>query len=148
MHPQGQVLSLDVTRGDIPGLRVPVDDRLRDLHDIWRAIPATAWHSEVKLISGRTYYWKVKAVGANSHSSWSPIGGFTISEEAPAQATVSTTLAPVTTVIVSEKDVIVSSAGLPAWTLWVVGVVGLVLIGLLIAILFVLVKKRDSRFRL
>lgn len=112
------------------------------------AIPATAWHSEIKLISGRTYYWKVKAVGANSHSSWSPIGGFTISEEAPAQATVSTTLAPVTTVIVSEKDVIVSSAGLPAWTLWVVGVVGLVLIGLLIAILFVLVKKRDSRFRL
>ena len=114
------------------------------------AIPSTAWQSDVKLIGGQTYYWKVRAIGANTHSSWSPVSGFTISPELqiPATITTSTPLSPITTVIVTEKDVIVSSSGLPGWVLWAVGVIGLVLIGLLIAILFVLVKKRDSGLHL
>jgi photosystem II stability/assembly factor-like uncharacterized protein len=106
------------------------------------AVPSTAWQSEVKLVSGQTYYWKVRAVGAGSNSSWSPIGGFTISPEPLIQSTMSTPFSPVTTVIVTEKDVIVSSSGLPVWVLWVAGILGLTLIVLLIAILVVLVRNR------
>jgi hypothetical protein len=41
------------------------------------ALPANAWKSDVVLDYGTTYYWKVRAVTASTHSIWSATGVFT-----------------------------------------------------------------------
>jgi hypothetical protein len=40
------------------------------------ALPSTAWQSNISLDNGKTYYWKVRAVGSDSYSSWSAVSAF------------------------------------------------------------------------
>ncbi len=41
------------------------------------SLPSTAWKSTTNLDNNTTYYWKVRAGGSDSHSSWSAVGAFT-----------------------------------------------------------------------
>ena len=41
------------------------------------ALPATAWECNISLKYDSTYYWKVRAIGANTHSAWSAVSAFT-----------------------------------------------------------------------
>lgn len=56
------------------------------------ALPSTAWQSDVSLDYYTTYYWKVRASGANTYSVWSAVGVFT-TELPPPQAAPSPGLA-------------------------------------------------------
>lgn len=49
------------------------------------ALPATAWQSDVSLGYNTTYYWKVRASSAMSHSAWSAVGAF-ITESPPPES--------------------------------------------------------------
>ncbi|UCD08409.1 MAG: fibronectin type III domain-containing protein, partial [Dehalococcoidales bacterium] len=40
------------------------------------ALPATAWKSEEILEEGKTFYWKVRAIGPDSYSDWSAVSIF------------------------------------------------------------------------
>jgi hypothetical protein len=41
------------------------------------ALPATAWQCDLSLSYDTTYYWKVRAIGSNTHSAWSAVSAFT-----------------------------------------------------------------------
>jgi hypothetical protein len=41
------------------------------------ALPSNAWECDVSLDYSTTYYWKIRAVTANTHSMWSATGVFT-----------------------------------------------------------------------
>ncbi|MFC1992369.1 hypothetical protein ACFLV3_00975 [Chloroflexota bacterium] len=41
------------------------------------ALPATAWQCDVSLERDSSYYWKVRAVGSDTHGAWSAVGAFT-----------------------------------------------------------------------
>jgi len=41
------------------------------------SLPATAWQGNLDLNLGTTYYWKVRAISADTKSSWSAVGTFT-----------------------------------------------------------------------
>ncbi len=45
------------------------------------ALPCTAWECNVDLLPNTTYYWKIRAVNAESFSAWSAVSAFTT--EAP-----------------------------------------------------------------
>jgi len=47
------------------------------------ALADTAWECEVNLDYGTTYYWKVRAVSAETHSDWSAAGVFTTQPKPP-----------------------------------------------------------------
>ena len=49
------------------------------------ALPSTAWQCDVSLGHATTYYWKIRAVSASTHSAWSSVGAFTT--EPPPQIT-------------------------------------------------------------
>jgi len=40
-------------------------------------LPATAWQGNLDLNYGTTYYWKVRAISADTKSAWSAVGTFT-----------------------------------------------------------------------
>jgi hypothetical protein len=46
------------------------------------ALPNTAWQANIELDHDTTYYWKVRAVSANTYSPWSAVSAF-ITEPAP-----------------------------------------------------------------
>ena len=41
------------------------------------SLPATAWQGNLDLNLGTTYYWKVRAISADTKSAWSAVGTFT-----------------------------------------------------------------------
>jgi hypothetical protein len=45
------------------------------------ALPSTAWQCNISLNYDTTYYWKVRAVSANSCSAWSAVGAFSTEPE-------------------------------------------------------------------
>ena len=45
------------------------------------ALPTTAWQCDISLNYDTTYYWKVRAISSNTHSSWSAVSAF--STESP-----------------------------------------------------------------
>ncbi|MFC2071778.1 hypothetical protein ACFLUU_03550 [Chloroflexota bacterium] len=49
------------------------------------ALPATAWQSDISLDYGTTYFWKVRASGSSSYSTWSAVAAFT-TESPPSQS--------------------------------------------------------------
>jgi hypothetical protein len=51
------------------------------------AMPTTAWQCDIMLNPDTTYYWKVRACGLHTYSSWSPFGIF-ITESLPASSSV------------------------------------------------------------
>jgi len=44
------------------------------------ALPTTAWECNIELNYDTTYYWKVRALNAETCSTWSAIGAFTTKE--------------------------------------------------------------------
>jgi hypothetical protein len=53
------------------------------------ALPATAWQCNISLNYDTTYYWKVRAISADSCSAWSAVSAFsTESEPSPPTGTV------------------------------------------------------------
>jgi len=62
------------------------------------ALSSTAWQCNVKLMHETTYYWKVRAVSASTHSAWSASSTFT-TESAPAPPEESSPEPPVTTAL-------------------------------------------------
>jgi len=55
------------------------------------ALPSTAWESNISLSYNTTYYWKARAISADTRSAWSAVGVFTT--ESPPEET----LAPIPT---------------------------------------------------
>jgi len=111
------------------------------------ALPETAWQSDVRLTYGTSYYWKVRAIGAGSSSAWSNVGAFTV-QPAPTPAAVTTPTAETQHLVQvavpppTFTNILPPDAGPPSWLLYGLGVVGLVLIGLLAAILIILIKRQ------
>ncbi len=114
------------------------------------ALPETAWQSNAKLEYGTTYYWKIRATGAGSFSDWSDVGGFIVQpaptsppsfmsqlqseDEHIIQVNVPT---PTVTSIVAPPN-----SSPPVWLLYVLGAVGVMLIGLLSTLLVILIRRR------
>ena len=46
------------------------------------ALTGTAWQSNINLDYNTTYYWKIRAIGSDTHSTWSAAGAF-ITESPP-----------------------------------------------------------------
>ena len=105
------------------------------------ALPGTAWSEALSLEYGRTYYWKVRATGNKTSSSWSNTGAFTVQEpltDSPMAPLVTLTAAvpgPAPTVVF---NVPAPEPSLPHWVAYAalgVGVIALSLIGLLVVVL-------------
>ena len=112
------------------------------------AVSETAWQHSTDLEQGKTYYWRVRAIGSGSSSDWSDVGAFTvnpISENTTMLAVTSSTEAPHIVQVNVPTPVVTSLAptavGPPSWLLWGLGVLGIVLVGLLAAILIILIKR-------
>ena len=112
------------------------------------SLAGTAWQSDLSLDYGSTYFWKVRAVGANSSSAWSNVGGFTVQ---PAPTPTSDVTVPLTTTQIIQvtmptplitTNLLPAPPGIPAWLLYAIGVVGFLLVGVLSAILIVLLRRR------
>ena len=54
-------------------------------------LPATAWQSNINLDYDTTYFWKVRASGANNYSAWSAVGAFTTTSPSSQSSPPSTT---------------------------------------------------------
>ncbi|MFC1931755.1 hypothetical protein ACFLXJ_06115 [Chloroflexota bacterium] len=51
------------------------------------ALSTTAWQGNTSLNYDTTYYWKVRAIGANTYSDWSAVSAFTTEPPPPLQVT-------------------------------------------------------------
>ncbi|HUT97093.1 MAG TPA: fibronectin type III domain-containing protein [Dehalococcoidales bacterium] len=89
------------------------------------ALPSTAWQCNISLNNDTTYYWKVRAVSADSCSAWSAVSAFS-TEPAPTPEAVMVPEAPQT-----EN---------PAWLDWLIPMGGVVmLVFLVVMVLMVIV---------
>jgi hypothetical protein len=57
------------------------------------ALPGTAWECNINLDYDTTYYWKVRAISADTHSAWSAVSAFT-TESLPPPEEPQETIAP------------------------------------------------------
>lgn len=112
------------------------------------AVSGTAYQADAALESGKTYYWKVRAVGAGSYSDWSPAGVFTVAlppasptpeiKSAPSREKQPDTTVP-NNIIINNS---VTSPGFPPGLVILLTGTGIVLTVLLIAILIVLIRRK------
>jgi photosystem II stability/assembly factor-like uncharacterized protein len=51
------------------------------------ALLSTAWQCDLSLNHDTTYYWKIRAISADTHSAWSSVGAFTTESPPAAEAT-------------------------------------------------------------
>ncbi|MDO8715465.1 MAG: hypothetical protein Q7J73_01445 [Dehalococcoidales bacterium] len=86
------------------------------------ALPAAAWHSEIALEYGTTYYWKIRAVGTNNSGDWGTVGIFTTESLPPLPLSPAPPAQP----------------SLPSWVINL-GIGLLAVIGLLLVIILVMV---------
>jgi hypothetical protein len=92
------------------------------------ALPTTAWQCNVSLNHDTTYYWKVRAVSADSYSAWSAVSAFS-TEPAPNLQSGFVAEVPQN-----------SDSGWPDWLDWLMPVGGIVLlVFLLVMVLMVIV---------
>jgi hypothetical protein len=112
----------------------PVIARTGDL-----AVPATAWQSDVNLDDNATYYWKVRASGSGSYSTWSAVSAFTTGL-APLPTSSTPSPAPLTTTISMTREA--PPPGMPTWALWLMGLGALIVILLLVIVLMLVVRRR------
>jgi photosystem II stability/assembly factor-like uncharacterized protein len=95
------------------------------------ALPTTAWQCNISLNYDTTYYWKVRAVSANSCSAWSAVSAFsTEPEPSDPPGTVAETPAPTPTP---------QNQTWPDWLLPAGGIVLLVVVLTMIAMVIVMV---------
>jgi photosystem II stability/assembly factor-like uncharacterized protein len=109
-------------------------------------ISETAWQPDSPLENGRTYYWKIRAVGSGTISSWSAAGAFTV-EIAPTSSTPPVEIAqPLTTITeTSSPPIIINNppaTGFPTGILFLLIGTGIILIGLLTGIVVILIRRR------
>ena len=112
------------------------------------ALPATAWQSDISLDYNTTYYWKVRASTASSHSTWSAVGIFVTSQPPPTK----TSPPPEPTVTASPQQLTPSSpppspppppliqSAIPDWAIYLVGALLLSVVLLLITVLVLVLK--------
>jgi len=58
------------------------------------ALPSTAWECNINLDYDTTYYWKVRAISADTHSAWSAVSAFTTESSPPSIEEPQETIAP------------------------------------------------------
>jgi photosystem II stability/assembly factor-like uncharacterized protein len=88
------------------------------------ALPATAWQCNISLNYDTTYYWKVRAVSADSCSAWSSVSAFS-TESAPSNPAGTVAEAPTPT---PEPEN-------PEWLDWLMPVGGIVLLVFLVVMI-------------
>jgi hypothetical protein len=93
------------------------------------ALPSTAWQCNISLNYDTTYYWKVRAVSADSCSAWSAVSAFT-TEAAPS---------PMGTVAEVPQPNSPQESAWPEWLLPVGGVIMLVFLLTMIAMLITMI---------
>lgn len=130
------------------------------------ALSATAWKCDLRLDYDTTYYWKVRAISANSRSAWSAVGAFTtesppvaVATESPAQPA-PTPSAPISTFIPlppppAQTQIAPTQTTLPAPTIvefpnppnWVIYLIGALLLTIILTLLIILTMVlRIKRF--
>lgn len=114
------------------------------------ALPATAWQSDISLDYSTTYYWKVRATGPGSYSTWSAVGAF-ITTPAPASPLPATEPAPPTSPELSPPPPLPpttpptpppAQTALPDWFPYIVGGLLAAIVILLITVLALVVTIR------
>jgi hypothetical protein len=88
------------------------------------ALPATAWQCNISLNYETTYYWKVRAVSADSCSAWSAVSAFS-TEPAPSLQTGTVAEAPET--------------GNPAWPEWLLPMGGVIMLVFLLTMIVMVI---------
>jgi len=124
------------------------------------ALPATAWQSDISLDYNTTYYWKVRARSSNSYSVWSAVGAF-ITELPPSQPSLASESSvptsppppapplpsPPTSSPSPPTPPLPSSptwSTLPDWAVYLTGALLLAVVILLITLLVLVVRIRQS----
>jgi hypothetical protein len=92
------------------------------------ALPATAWQCSITLNYDTTYYWKVRAVSADSYSAWSAVSAFSTGAE-PDDLELGT-------VAEVPPD---SDSGGPNWIEWLMPMGGIVLLVFLLVMLLMVI---------
>ncbi|MFC1937129.1 hypothetical protein ACFLWY_01055 [Chloroflexota bacterium] len=109
------------------------------------ALPGTAWESNISLDYGTTYYWKVRAISADTRSEWSAVGAFTTeappAEEAPAPA-----IAPIPSPTPAPAPALppIVQPDIPDWVKYLIGALLLTIILLAVIMLAMVVVTRRS----
>jgi len=95
-----------------------------------RALPATAWQSDINLDYDTTYYWKVRASGSSGYSAWSAVSAFTTEPSPelipPSSESSSPPPSPESTI--------------PDWVKYLVGALLLTILAILITVIVLTVK--------
>jgi len=89
------------------------------------ALPATAWQCNIALNHDTTYYWKVRAISADTCSAWSAVSAFT-TEPPPQPASPPQPPQP-------------SQPATPDWTEWLVPLGGVLLLTFLVTMIAMLI---------
>jgi len=113
------------------------------------ALPANAWRSEVSLEYDTTYYWKVRALGASTHSVWSPVSAFT-TEPPPAEPPAEEMAPPSPPPLSSSSSSLpppssTSSQTIPDWAIYTAGALLLTTMILSIVTLVLVVSMRQGQ---
>jgi hypothetical protein len=90
------------------------------------ALPSTAWQCNISLNYDTTYYWKVRAVSANSCSAWSAVSAF--STESPSSD-------PTGTVAEASTPTPETASENPEWLDWLMPVGGIVMLVFLVVMI-------------
>jgi hypothetical protein len=126
------------------------------------SLPATAWQGNLDLDYGTTYYWKVRAISSDTKSSWSAVSSFTtellqpslgqttspptIVVPIPTPSPEATSAVPPTppqpTPPSPKSQALVQDA--PAWVIYLIGALLLVIILLIVTILVLALGPRRS----
>jgi photosystem II stability/assembly factor-like uncharacterized protein len=94
------------------------------------ALPSTAWQCNISLNYDTTYYWKVRAVSANSCSAWSAVSAFS-TESAPSDPTGTVAEAPTPTPEPASEN--------PEWLDWLMPVGGIMMLVFLVVMIAMVV---------
>ena len=97
------------------------------------ALPNTAWQANIELNYNTTYYWKVRAVSADTYSPWSAVSAF-ITEPAPTTSPPPSTPPPQST-----EPTASSLPTLSNWTEWLVPLGGVLLLTFLLIMITMLI---------
>jgi hypothetical protein len=92
------------------------------------ALPSTAWRCNLSLNYDTTYYWRVRAVSANSCSAWSAVGAFSTEPE-PSDPTGTIAEAPTPT----------STPENTAWPDWLLPTGGIIMLVFLVVMVLMVV---------
>jgi hypothetical protein len=90
------------------------------------ALPATAWQCNITLNYNTTYYWKVRAVGADTQSLWSAVSAFTTEPPPSPQSTPPESTQP-------------PQPTTPSWMNWLMPLGGILLLVFLLIMLVMLI---------